>query len=112
LHLTGRTPPRFFERELLFGVQIPFQDVEEDQLPHPHTDATLAVNREWRHFDRLLHLVRRQGIEAGQRPADARLGRYSHHGRSEGDDRPEVVMEGRFLQTGRFGGEKTPAHPD
>ncbi len=103
LHLTGRPPPRFVERELLVGVQIPFQDVEENRLPNPHTDSTLAVNRERRHFDRLLHLVRRQSIEAGQRPADARLGGHSHQRRSEGDDRPEVVVEGRFPQTGRVG---------
>jgi hypothetical protein len=74
---------RFVERKFLFGVEVAFQDVEENRLPNMQTDSALAVNRERRQLDRLFHLAVRASRRASAL-AHASLGRNSHQRWSSG----------------------------
>ncbi len=101
----GGTLGHFLERDLLLGVEIAFEDVEENGLADVQADASPAVDAERRLLDRLRHLARCQTIDAAQRPPHAILRLAPTKTRAKGDNRPEVVVQGRLLDLLFVGGQ-------
>jgi len=92
------------ERHLLLGVEIALDDAEEDRFADVQADAAPVFDGERRQLDRLLHLRRLQGIDARERAPHAILRAGADEGRAKGDDRPEMVVQGRLRLT-HLGGD-------
>ncbi|EXI92243.1 MAG: hypothetical protein AW12_00730 [Candidatus Accumulibacter sp. BA-94] len=99
LQFIGAAAGSRLERNLLLGVEVALDDTEEHRFTDVQADSPPILDGERRQFDRLLHLRRRQGFDARECAAHAILRAGADQGRAEGDDRPEVVVQGRFRRT-------------